>query len=234
MIGNTNNKRQVEISASMLAIDWLDAGRQLKILQNEGVNHLHWDISDGRFAPDFTLGPNIINRFRNASNIPSDYHLMVEEPSRMFDTMAISPGDTFTIHQECCRNLHRDLITLRRKGARVGVALCPSTPLSVLDYIIEDVDYILIMTVNPGYAGQQLLPQAINKIAELRATIEKMELDVRIGVDGNVKFETIPTMVAAGADVLIAGSSSLFRDDMPLEDALKRLHETIAEGLRQA
>jgi ribulose-phosphate 3-epimerase len=234
MMENLSNKRQVEISASILDIDWLDAGRQLKVLQDEGVNHLHWDISDGRFAPDFTLGPDIINSFRKVSNLPSDYHLMVEEPSRMFDTMAISPGDTFTVHQECCRNLHRDLITLRRKGARVGVALCPSTPLSVLDYIIEDVDYVLILTTNPGYTGQQLLPQAIDKIAELRGMIEKMELDVRIGVDGNVKFETIPTMVAAGADVLIAGSSSLFRDDMPLEDALKRLRETVAEGLLQA
>ena len=158
---------------------------------------------------------------------------MVEEPSRIFDSIAISPGDTVTIHQECCRNLHRDLITLRRKGARIGVALCPSTPLSVLDYIIEDVDYVLIMTVNPGHAGQQLLPQAINKISELREIIKKMELDVRIGVDGNVKFETIPIMVAAGADVLIAGSSSLFLEDITLEDALKRLRETIAEGLEQ-
>jgi len=233
-MGILSNIRQVEISASMLSMDWLDAGRQLQFLQGEGIDHMHWDISDGRFAPEFTLGPQIINRFRKASNLPSDYHLMVEEPSKMFDTIAISPGDTFTIHQECCRNLHRDLITLRRKGARVGVALCPSTPLTVLDYIIEDVDYVLIMTVNPGYAGQQLLPQAMDKIAELRTIIEKMELDIRIGVDGNVNFETIPTMVAAGADVLIAGSSSLFRSDMKIEDAMKRLRETIAEGLQQA
>jgi ribulose-phosphate 3-epimerase len=226
-------QKPVEISASIMCIDWLDAGRQLEALHREGVDRLHWDIIDGRFAPDFTMGSSIINRFRQQSTIASDYHLMVEEPSQMFDAFEISEGDTFTIHQECCRNLHRDIVTLRRKGAEVGVALCPGTPLSVLDYIIEDIDYILIMTVNPGYMGQQLVPQTIRKIADLKDLIRKMELDIRVGVDGNVNMENVPNMVAAGADVLVAGSSGLFRNDMPLEDALKRLRGAIDEGLRR-
>jgi len=228
-----HRQQQVEISASIMCIDWLDAGRQLDILHREGIDHLHWDIIDGRFAPDFTMGSSIINRFRQHSKLPSDYHLMVEEPSQMFDAFEISPGDTFTIHQECCRNLHRDIVTLRRKGARVGVALCPGTPLSVLDYIIEDIDYVLIMTVNPGYMGQQLVPQTIRKIADLKTIIRNMELDIRVGVDGNVNLENVPNMVAAGADVLVAGSSGLFRNDMPLEDALKLLRGAIDEGLQQ-
>jgi ribulose-phosphate 3-epimerase len=229
-----NNHRKVEISASIMCIDWLEAGRQLEILQREGIDHLHWDVIDGRFAPDFTMGSSIINLFRRNSTIPSDYHLMVEEPSRLFDGFEITPGDTFTIHQECCRNLHRDLITLRRRGAKVGVALCPATPLSVLDYIIEDIDYVLIMTVNPGYMGQQLVPQTIRKISELKQMISDMELEIRVGVDGNVNLENVPNMVAAGADVLIAGSSGLFRDDMPLEEALVLLRGAIEDGLQQS
>ena len=141
-----NKKQQVEISASIMCIDWLHAGNQLKILEEQQVDYLHWDVIDGRFAPDFTMGSSIINKFRENSNQTSDYHLMVEEPSQLFDYFNITPGDIFTIHQECCRNLHRDLVNLRRRGARVGVALNPGTSLEVLDYIIEDVDVILVMS----------------------------------------------------------------------------------------
>ena len=216
-----------------MCIDWLNAGAQLKTLEREGIDWLHWDVIDGRFAPDFTMGSSIIKRFRESSKLPSDYHLMVEEPSRLFDAFDISPGDTFTIHQECCRNLHRDLVTLRRKGAKVGVAMCPATPLEVLDYVIEDIDYVLVMTVNPGYMGQALVPQTLRKITKLKEMIDRMNLDIRIGVDGNVNFENIPKMVAAGADRLIAGSSGLFRSDMPLEESLKRMRGAIDEGLTE-
>ena len=216
-----------------MCIDWLNAGAQLATLEREGIDWLHWDVIDGRFAPDFTMGSSIIKRFRQASKLPSDYHLMVEEPSRLFDAFDISPGDTFTIHQECCRNLHRDLVTLRRKGAKVGVAMCPATPLEVLDYVIEDIDYVLVMTVNPGYMGQALVPQTLRKITKLKEMIGRMNLDIRIGVDGNVNFENIPKMVAAGADRLIAGSSGLFRSDMPLEESLKRMRDAIDEGLTE-
>jgi ribulose-phosphate 3-epimerase len=142
--------RKIEISASIMCIDWLNAGEQLMTLENEKINMLHWDLVDGRFAPDFTMGSNIINRFRETSTLPSDYHFMVEEPSRMFESFKISAGDCFTIHQECSRNLHRDLIKIRALGGLVGVALCPATPLQTLNYIIEDIDQITIMTVNPG------------------------------------------------------------------------------------
>ena len=152
---------EVQISASIMCIDWLHASSQLQILEEQGIDYLHWDVIDGRFAPDFTMGSSIINKFRENSNLQSDYHLMVEEPSGIFDSFNITPGDIFTIHQECCRNLHRDIVNLRRRGARVGVALNPGTSLEVLDYIIEDVDVILVMSVNPGFMGQALVPQAI-------------------------------------------------------------------------
>ena len=215
-----------------MCIDWLAAGAQLKELEEIGIDYLHWDITDGRFAPDFTMGSSIVNRFREESKLPSEYHLMVEEPSRLFDSFEISPNDIFTIHQECCRNLHRDLMTLRRKGVVVGVAISPGTPLDVLDYVIQDVDYVLIMTVNPGYMGQKMVPQTLRKVERLRAMLDNMKLDARIGVDGNVSFENAPKLVTAGADVLVVGSSGLFRRDMSITEAGRRLREAIAQ--RQA
>jgi ribulose-phosphate 3-epimerase len=222
--------KRVKISASIMCIDWLNAGQQLQILADEGIDFLHWDIIDGRFAADFTMGSSIINMLRERSTIKSDYHLMVEEPNGLFDTFEISPGDIFTIHQECCRNLHRDVVSLRRKGARVGVALSPGTPLEALEYVIEDIDVVLVMTVNPGFMGQKLVPQTIRKIEKLRQLIDDMKLDTEISVDGNVNYENIPKMVAAGADILVGGSSGLFRRDMPLPDAIARLRDAVEQG----
>ena len=227
-------KRKIEISASLMCIDWLDAGRQLRILEEEQIDYLHLDVIDGSFAPDFTMGSSIINRFRENSRLPSDYHLMVEEPSRLFDAFEISPGDIFSIHQECCRNLHRDLVRLRRKGAQVGVAICPGTSLQVLDYIIEDVDHVLVMTVNPGFMGQRLVPQTLRKVEQLRKLIQDLGLNIKIAVDGNVNYENVPLMVQAGADMLVGGSSGLFRNDMPLKDAIARLRDAIEEGLQSS
>ena len=214
----------------MMCIDWLNAGVQLRQLEQLEGNYLHWDVIDGSFAPDFTMGSSIIEKFRAVSRLPSDYHLMVEEPSRLFDSFEIAPGDVFTIHQECCRNLHRDLIHLRRKGARVGVALSPATPVESLEYVIEDVDVMLIMTVNPGFKGQKLIPQMLKKIERLRRMIDDMRLNISISVDGNVSFENVPDMVAAGANILVGGTSGLFRKDMSLQDAVKRLRESIEIG----
>jgi ribulose-phosphate 3-epimerase len=155
---------------------------------------------------------------------------MVEEPSQLFDNFSITPGDIFSVHQECCRNLHRDLLSLRKIGARVGVALNPGTSLEVLDYVIEDIDVILVMSVNPGFMGQELVPQTIGKIEKLRRRIDDMHLDIKISVDGNVDYQNIPNMVAAGADILVGGSSGLFRNDMDLKDSIKYLRECISEG----
>ena len=228
---NTEILAEVEISASIMCIDWLHAARQLKILEKQNIDYLHWDVIDGRFAPDFTMGSSIINKFRESSNMQSDYHLMVEEPSSIFNSFSTTHGDIFTIHQECCRNLHRNLVDIRRKGARVGVALNPGTSLEVLDYIIEDIDVILVMSVNPGFMGQELVPQTIGKIEKIKERINDLKLDVKISVDGNVNYENIPKMVSAGADILVGGSSGLFRNDLELEDSIKRLRECIQEGV---
>ena len=223
----------VALSASIMCVDWLNAGEQLIQIENNGIDYLHLDIIDGNFAPDFTMGSSIIDVFRENSTLPSDYHLMVEEPGRMFDSFNISQNDNYTIHQESSRNLHRNLISIRSMGANVGVALSPATPLTSLEYIIEDIDLVLIMTVNPGYKGQPLVPQAIRKIRDLKKMIKDLELDIKISVDGNVNPNTIPEMVSAGADILVLGSSSLFRKDISIPEAIVEINVAIDKGLKE-
>ena len=223
----------VALSASIMCVDWLNAGEQLIQIENNGIDYLHLDIIDGNFAPDFTMGSSIIDVFRENSTLPSDYHLMVEEPGRLFESFSISPNDNYTIHQESSRNLHRNLISIRSMGANVGVALSPATPLTSLEYIIEDIDLVLIMTVNPGYKGQPLVPQAIRKIRDLKKMIKDLELDIKISVDGNVNPYTIPEMISAGADILVLGSSSLFRKDISIPEATVEIHAAIAQGFKE-
>ncbi len=211
--------------------EWLKAEEEIQFLNEENIDLLHIDVIDGRYAPDFTMGTSIINCFRDIFKRPFDYHLMVEEPSRIFETFDIRDGDSFAIHQECCRNLHRDLITLRQMGAKVGVALSPATPISTLDYIIEDLDHVLLMTVNPGFKGQALVPQAVSKIKDLKEYIDNRGLDVAIHVDGNVSIENIPTMVSNGGDTLISGSSGMFMKEMRLKESIKIFREAISRGI---
>ena len=225
------NSDHVKISASLMCVNWLKAEEEIQILNEENIDLLHIDVIDGRYAPDFTMGTSIINCFRDIFKRPFDYHLMVEEPSRIFETFDIRDGDSFAIHQECCRNLHRDLITLRQMGAKVGVALSPATPISTLDYIIEDLDHVLLMTVNPGFKGQALVPQAVSKIKDLKDYIDNRGLDVAIHVDGNVSIENIPTMVSNGGDTLISGSSGMFMKEMRLKESIKIFREAISRGI---
>ena len=232
-VSHQRDKSKVEISASMMCIDWLGAKTQLDILEEMEVEYLHWDVVDGRFAPDFTMGSSIIDTFRAVTEIPSDYHLMVEEPSAVFDNFSLSSNDMLTIHQECCRNLHRDLVKIRRLGVKVGVAINPGTSLDTLDYILEEVDVVIIMTVNPGFKGQQIVKQCIRKIFDLRKRITEMNLDTKISVDGNVSLDHIPDMVASGADILVGGSSGLFLPDGDLRKSIKDIRDSIAIGLKR-
>jgi len=216
-----------------MCIDWLNAKKQIEILNSENIDMLHIDVIDGKYAPDFTMGTSIINCFREIFHRPFDYHLMVEEPSRLFESFDIREGDSFAIHQECCRNLHRDLIELRKLGAKVGVALSPSTNISTLDYIIQDLDYVLLMTVNPGFKGQNLVPNTLNKIKDLKDFISSRNLDVKIHVDGNVSIKNIPTMVKNGGNTLISGSSGMFLEDLNLAESIKLFKEAINKGLHE-
>jgi len=204
--------KKIKFSASAMCFDWLNVKPQLKEIENLKLDYLHIDIIDGNFVPDFTMGSSIINSLRSATSMRFYFHLMVDEPRRIFDSLNIKKKDILTIHQEASKNLHSDLVEIRNIGAEVGIALSPGTPLGSLEYVIEDADNIILMTVNPGYKGQPLVPQTMNKIQKLDELLKKMNLrdKVSISVDGNVNPKTIPEMILKGADNLILGSSSLF------------------------
>lgn len=217
------NNPKLVIAASAMCFNWKDVNAELAELINNKIDYIHFDFIDGIFAPDFGLGTSIVNSIREGLAIPADYHLMVENPARIFDTLTIKPGDLVTIHQEACKNLHRDLVTLRKMGAIVAVAVNPGTHIDSLDYILEEIDQVLVMTVNPGFKGQQLVKQSVDKIAHLKSKIENFGLEISIGVDGNVNSTTAPIMVKNGANYLVGGSSGLFRKDQSISQSIAQL-----------
>lgn len=219
-------KKNIKISASLMCVNWLDLRSQLTELENIEVDYIHYDIIDGIYAADFTMGSSIIDLVKKNTKLKSHYHLMVEEPMRIFKTFKLEKTDIFTIHQETSKNLHKDLIEIKNH-CKVAVALSPATPLENLEYIIEDVDNVLILTVNPGFMSQKFIPQIIKKINNLRNLIDKNNLQTTITVDGNVNPKTIPDFIKNGAEILVLGSSGLFREDLSLKESMNLVREAI-------
>jgi len=199
---------------SVMCINWLNAVSDLDHVACS-TDFFHWDIVDGNFAPDFTMGSSIISCIRSQYPHKGDFHLMVDEPARLFSTFNFQEGDRVCIHVECSRNIHRDLIKLRGLGVSTGVALSPATPLSTLEYVLPDIDRVLILTVNPGFHSQPLVTQALSKISRLRTFLREQSMErVSIVVDGNVNVHTIPEMHRNGAREYVLGKSGLFNGDI--------------------
>jgi ribulose-phosphate 3-epimerase len=222
--------KNIKLSASLMCADWLNLKSQLKELEDNNMDYIHYDIIDGIYAPDFTMGSSIIDTVKSATKLPGHYHLMVEEPMRIFDRFKLNSNDIFTIHQETSKNLHRDLISVKEKS-KVAVAISPATSLEHLEYIIEELDNILILTVNPGFKSQKMIPQVIRKIDNLKNLLTKMNLKATITVDGNVNSSTIPDFIKAGSDILVLGSSGLFRKDVSIKKAVEEIKESIDKVL---
>ena len=221
--------KKIKFSASAMCFDWLNVKVQIDEIEKLNLDYLHIDIIDGNFIPDFTMGSSIINSVRTGCKMPFYYHLMVDEPRRIFDSLNIKKKDILAIHQEASKNLHSDLVEIRNIGAEVGIVLSPGTPLESLEYVVEDVDNIILMMVNPGYKGQSLVPQTLNKIEKLDKMLNDMNLrnKISISVDGNVNPETIPQMISKGADNLILGSSGLFNKQFPISKNFEKVIEAI-------
>lgn len=216
-----------KIAASMMCANFAHLENDVRILENAGVEYLHIDVMDGHFVPNLTLGPDYVNALREISDIPMDIHLMVENPENWVDIFKPQRGDLVVVHQEATCHLQRVLHKIRYTGATAGVALNPATPLVMIENVMEDVGVVLVMTVNPGYAGQKLVPQTLQKIAVLRQQIESGGYSIEIEVDGNVDLENAIIMRNAGADIFVAGSSGLFIPRQPLAESLKRLRQAI-------
>ena len=222
--------KNIKLSASLMCADWLNLKSQIKELEDNNMDYIHYDIIDGIYAPDFTMGSSIIDTVKSATKLPGHYHLMVEEPMRIFDRFRLNSNDIFTIHQETSKNLHRDIIEVKKK-AKVALALSPATPLEHMEYVLEDVENILLLTVNPGFMSQKLIPQIVRKIDNLRNLISKMKLNISITVDGNVNKNTIPDFLKAGAKILVLGSSGLFIKGLTIKQAVEQVHEAIDKVL---
>ena len=222
--------KNIELSASLMCANWLSLKDQILSLEENDIDYMHYNIADGIYAPDFTMGSSIINTVKENTKLPGHYHLMVEEPMRLFENFDLNKNEIFTIHQETSKNLHRDLINIKNK-AKVACAISPATPLEYLEYIIEELDNVLVLSVNPGFKSQKLIPQTIRKIEKLKNLIEKMGLDISITADGNINKLNIPDFIKAGANILVLGSSGLFRKDATIKESVEDIKESIDKVL---
>ena len=195
----------VKISPSILSANFASLETDIKAAEDGGADLLHIDVMDGHFVPNITIGPPVVKALRRISELPFDVHLMIEDPDKYLDHFIDAGSDYLTVHSEACGHLHRSLNYIRKKGVKAGVALNPSTPLSTIQHVMDEVDMIVIMTVNPGFGGQKFIPGVVPKIAEAKKLIGDRHIEIL--VDGGVTPENANTCVDAGATILVAGSA---------------------------
>lgn len=217
-----------KISPSMMCADFMNLKPVLEAFEQTDIEYLHIDIMDGKFVPNFTLGTDYCKILKKNTSIPLDIHMMVEEPESKLDWFPIGEGDYVAVHAESTKHLQRVLSMIRSKGAKPMVAINPATPLVMIENVLDDIDGVLVMTVNPGFAGQKLVPATLEKIKTLRTYLDrKGYVQVEIEVDGNVSFENARKMKDAGANIFVAGTSSVFKTEYALQEGIARLREVI-------
>ena len=204
----------IKIAPSILSADFSRLGEDVKRVEEAGADLIHIDVMDGHFVPNLTFGPPVVSAIRKVTKLPFDVHLMINNPQEMLSTFVEAGADLITVHAETAPHLHRLLQNIKEQGKRAGVSLNPSTPLSAVEEVLDIADMVLIMSVNPGFGGQKFIPGAVSKIARLRQMIIERKLDVDIEVDGGINPETARQVVAAGANILVAGSAVYGAADM--------------------
>ena len=203
----------IKISPSILSADFSRLGEDVQAVDRAGADYIHIDVMDGHFVPNITIGPLVVDALRKVTDKPLDVHLMIENPDLYIPDFAKAGADIITVHQEAVPHLHRTVQLIKSLGKKAGVSLNPATPVETLDVVLDELDLVLIMSVNPGFGGQSFIPSALDKIRALRQRIMERGLATELEVDGGVKIDNIREVVAAGADVLVAGSAVFNTED---------------------
>ncbi len=213
------------IAPSILSADMAHLAQEVQEVVAAGADWIHVDVMDGHFVPNITIGPLVVEALKRVVKVPLDVHLMIEDPDRYLDPFIDAGADILTVHVEACNHLHRTVNAIKTRGIRAGVSLNPATPLASIDSILEDADMVLIMTVNPGFGGQEFILAALPKIEQLQNTISERGLGVEIEVDGGVTVDNIGEIARRGADIFVAGSGIFNTPDR--KETIRRMREEI-------
>ena len=212
----------IELAPSILSADFAHLAEQVRAASEGGGTVIHVDVMDGHFVPNLTLGPPLVKSLRKATDLPLDCHLMIENPDQFIPEFVDTGADWISVHQEACRHLNRTLHLIRSHDAQAGVVINPATPVDTLSEVLEIVDYVLVMSVNPGFGGQKFIPETVRKIRHLADLRSQRGLNYRIEVDGGIALETVAEVVRAGAEILVAGNAVFGQGD-PRTNAQKLL-----------
>jgi ribulose-phosphate 3-epimerase len=217
---------RIKVAPSILSADFARLGQQVSEAEAAGANYIHVDVMDGRFVPNITIGPLVVEAVRRVTRLPLDVHLMMELPERHVAGFCEAGADNLTVHVETCPHLHRTVHQIKELGCRAGVALNPSTPVLSLEEILPYVDQVLVMTVNPGFGGQRFIESMLPKIQRVRAMLDALGSRAELEVDGGINPETTPLVVKAGAEVLVAGAA-IFRATEGIGEAIARIRKAV-------
>ena len=217
-------KNEIKISPSILSADFSILGNEIKKLEDGGADMIHIDVMDGHFVPNLTFGPPVIEKIRKCTNLPFDVHLMISPVEKYIKDYASAGADIITIHPEATEDLNGTIEEIKSYSKKVGVSLNPKTPAKIIEDLLNKIDLILIMSVNPGFAGQKFMPEVLDKVKFLRNKIDKEKLNIDIEIDGGIDFKTAPLAIQAGANILVSGTT-IFKGTNSISENIKNLRK---------
>ena len=215
---------QIKISPSILSCDFSEIGSEIEKLNNSGADLIHIDVMDGHFVPNLTFGPPVISKIRKCSKLPFDVHLMISPVEKYIQDYANAGADIITFHPEATDNIQRTIDVIKSCGKKVGISLNPETPSTVIENYLREIDLILIMSVNPGFAGQKFMPEVLEKVKFFRSKIKNDNLNIDIEIDGGIDFKTAPLAIEAGANILVSGTT-IFKGENNISENIKNLRK---------